>query len=680
MHFGEEAWRTFERGCEREWLVTNGLGGFACGTLIGANTRRYHGLLTAALKPPTRRFLLVAKIDERIISGGTYYNLGTNHTAGGVTDEGYTHLQRVVVDPFPEFTYACAQLLVRKMVFMPHGRNATVIMYHVFNGGPNARLVLVPMVNYRDYHGNTYRGEMEFNQEPVSLGVMVSGREGLPPIVIRSGEGEYLASGDWFYGMHYPMEAQRGLNPWEDHFMPGRFEVEIPAGKETAFAVVVSAGEGPAPEAAEVLLDEEKARLRELQEQAAIGDAMAGLLVRAADSFLVKRAETGITSIVAGYPWFTDWGRDTMIALPGLTLVTRRYEKAREILTFFGEYVLEGLLPNLFPDDGGEPLYNTVDAALWYVQAVYKYVAYTGDGAFFVETALPVLNNIIGHYVKGTRFGIRMDDDGLIEAGSPGFQLTWMDAKVDELVVTPRYGKAVEINALWYNAVCILEDLCKRFGRDFSFTGLRERIHGGFSAFLHPEGYLYDVLGAEGRDASVRPNQIFAVSLPYSPLSREHALAVVNRVGNELYTTYGLRSLSPRDHAYKGRYSGDMKSRDEAYHQGTVWSWLIGPFATAYRRVNGYSAESRERVRAMLLPFADHLADHGVGYISEIFDGDKPHWPKGCFAQAWGVAEVLRAYVEEVLTGDNGGENHITGRCCASTPQFGLGGKAIGGH
>jgi predicted glycogen debranching enzyme len=656
MHFGEEAWRTYERGCEREWLVTNGLGGFACGTLIGANTRRYHGLLTAALKPPTRRFLLVAKIDEHINSGGTFYNLGTNHTAGGVTDAGYTHLQRVVVDPFPEFTYACAQILVRKLVFMPHGRNAAVIMYRVFNGGPHARLTLVPLVNYRDYHGNTYKGQTEFSQQPVASGVMVPGREGLPPVILRSGAGKYLASEDWFYGMYYPVEAERGLNPWEDHFMPGRFEMEIPAGKETAFAVVVSAGEGPPLEAAGALLQQEKTRLRELQETAGAGDGMADLLVRAADGFLVKRAEAGTTSVIAGYPWFTDWGRDTMIALPGLTLVTRRYEKAREILTFFGAYVLEGLLPNLFPDDGGEPLYNTVDAGLWYIQAVYKYVTYTGDGAFFVETALPVVNTIVNHYVKGTRFGIRMDGDGLIEAGSPGLQLTWMDAKVGEHVVTPRHGKAVEINALWYNAVCAYEDLCQKFGLEFPFVGLREQIHRGFSAFRHPQGYLYDVLGKEGRDASVRPNQILAVSLPYSPLNREESLAVVNRVGAELYATYGLRSLSPRDHAYKGRYTGGVKDRDEAYHQGTVWSWLIGPFATAYRRAHGYSTASGERVRAMLLPFADHLADHGVGYVSEIFDGDKPHHPRGCFAQAWGVAEVLRAYVEEVIAGDNGAE------------------------
>ena len=649
MHFGEEAWRTFERGCEREWLVTNGLGGFASSTIIGANTRRYHGLLIAALKPPTRRFLLVAKIDEHVNAGGVYYNLGTNHTAGGVTDSGFVHLQRVVVDPFPEFTYSFGQILLRKLIFMPYGQNATVILYRVYNGGPRANLALIPMVNCRGYHENHYKGEVDFRQEPVSRGIKITGREGIPPLLLRSDKGEFLVSSDWFYGMHYPVEAERGLNPWEDHFLPGRFEVELPPQEETVFTVVASAGEGPVPEMATKLLAKELARLGKIEKAAGSRDPLVRLLARAADSFVVRRTVTGIPTIIAGYPWFTDWGRDAMIALPGLTLITRRFDEAREILSFFGAHIKNGLLPNFFPDDGGEPLYNTVDAALWYFQAVYKYLQYTNDEAFVLEAMLPVLTEILTHYMEGTRFGIRMDSDGLIQAGDPGIQLTWMDAKVGDWVVTPRHGKAVEINALWYNAVCILEEIHKRFGLACPLTGLRQRVRDGFGAFWCSEGYLYDVLQSGGRDASIRPNQIFAVSLPHSPLSQEQARAVVNKVETELYTPYGLRSLSPRDPAYKGCYVGNPESRDAAYHQGTVWSWLIGPFVTAFRRVNNYSEESRERARAMLLPFIDHLGDHGVGYISEIFDGDVPHWPRGCIAQAWGVAEILRAYVEDVL-------------------------------
>ncbi|MEW6182861.1 MAG: amylo-alpha-1,6-glucosidase [Bacillota bacterium] len=654
MRFGIEAWRTFERGCEREWLVTNGIGGYASGTIIGANTRRYHGLLVAALKPPARRFLLLAGLDERIESAGVYYNLATNHTAGGVTESGYVHLQRVVIDPFPEFTYCFGNILLRKLIFMPYGVNATVILYRIYNGGSAARITLAPMVNCRGHHGNSFKGEIGFRQEPVSGGVTVHGGAGSPPLILQSSKGKFYASPDWFYGMHYPAEAERGLNPWEDHFLPGRFDVTLPAEKETVFTVTAAAGEGLDPASAGALLSKEKERFQKLEKDTGLNDPFALDLARAADAFIVKRAATGSATVVAGYPWFTDWGRDAMIALPGLCLITGRYTEAREILTLFGSHLRGGLLPNLFPEGGGEPLYNTVDAALWYFQAVHKYFEYTADEDFVLKKMLPVLTGILNHYAEGTHFGIRMDSDGLIQAGDPGIQLTWMDAKVGGWVVTPRHGKAVEINALWYNAVCIIENLYRHFGLAFPFTGLSDRVRSGFNAFWCPDGYLYDVLRSDGSDPAIRPNQIFAVSLPYSPLEPERARAVVHLVEQELYTPYGLRSLSTGDPAYKGRYTGDVKSRDAAYHQGTVWSWLLGPFVTAYRKVHGQSVASRERARAFIAPFIDHIGDHGVGYVSEIFDGDAPHWPRGCFAQAWGVAEILRAYVEDVLEADKG--------------------------
>lgn len=648
MHFGKEAWRTFERGCEREWLVTNGWGSFASGTLIGVNTRRYHGLLIAALAPPVRRYLFLAKLEERIAIDGLYYDLSANCAANGLTGYGFMHLQRVQFDPFPEFVYSFGHILLRKIIFMPYGVNATVIMYRIYNGGPPADLVLVPFVNCRDYHGNSYRGQIEFYQEPIAGGVRLTARGDIPPLLLRSSSGEYAASPDWFYGMRYPAEEERGLNPWEDHFLPGSFRVKLPPEAETWVAVVASVGDGPEPAKAERLLVKEAERIRGLQRRSGLSDPFVRSLVHAADAFLVKRVEMNTHTIVAGYPWFTDWGRDTMIALPGLTMATGRYEVAREILEFFSHYVKEGLLPNFFPEGGQEPVYNTVDAALWYFQAVYKYMQYTGDEDF-VRVLIPVMVEILKKYIEGAPFGIRMDEDGLITAGNPDTQLTWMDAKVDGWVVTPRHGKAVEINALWYNAVCILENLCAHFRIDFPYSRLRERIREGFSAFLHPDGYLYDVISSDGKDPSIRPNQVFAVSLPYSPLSGDRARAVLKRVEAELYTPYGLRSLAPNHREYKGRYTGNQRSRDAAYHQGTVWSWLIGPFVTAYRRVYGYSEASRQRAQAFLGPFADHLGDHGIGYISEIFDGDEPHWPRGCFAQAWGVAEVLRAYVEDVL-------------------------------
>ncbi|WP_334109375.1 amylo-alpha-1,6-glucosidase [Thermodesulfitimonas autotrophica] len=648
VHFGLEAWRTFERGCEREWFVTNGLGGFAAGTIIGANTRRYHGLLIAALNPPVRRFLLLAKLDERLEAGGVFYNLATNYTAGGVTESGFVHLVRARFCPFPEFFYCCGHIQLRKLIFMPHGQNATVILYRVTNAGPLARLILTPLINYRDYHGNSYRGQISFHQEPIADGVRISGPEGLPPLLLRISNGEFSAAPNWFYGMRYPEEEARGLNPWEDHYQPGRFTVELPAGSEKVFAVVAATGLGPRPEEAEALLAAERERLAAVEQAAGFADSFARALVRAADAFLVQRA-SGAATIIAGYPWFTDWGRDTMIALPGITLLTGRFQAAREILELFGAYVREGLLPNYFPDDGGEPLYNTVDAALWYCQAVYKYFQYTQDEDFVVKIALPAMREIVTRYAGGTRYGIVMADDGLLKAGNPDIQLTWMDAKVGDWVVTPRHGKAVEINALWYNAACILEEFHARFKLPNPLPGLAAKIREGFRAFWHPAGYLYDVLREEEKEAKIRPNQIFAVSLPFSPLSQDEAEAVVRRVEAELYTPYGLRSLSARDPDYKGHYAGDQRQRDAAYHQGTVWSWLIGPFVTAYRKVHCYSPDSQERARVYLSPFQDHLADHGIGSVSEIFDGDWPHRPRGCFAQAWSVAEVLRAYVEEVL-------------------------------
>ncbi|RDV84194.1 amylo-alpha-1,6-glucosidase [Ammonifex thiophilus] len=649
-HFGKEAWRTFERGCEREWLVTNGLGGFASGTLVGANTRRYHGLLVAALNPPVRRCLLLAKLDERLTCGGVTYNLATNCTRDGVTERGFTHLQHVKIDPFPTFTYRCGLIWLEKTVFMPRYRNATVILYRLSSGSGPAELRLWPLVNYRDYHGNTYCGTLSFRQENVPGGVVIWGPEGLPPLFLQISRGAFHPSPDWYYGMYYPAEAERGLNPYEDHYLPGYFTVFIPPEEEIEVVVTASLGEVLEPAAAEGFLREARRHLEEVVCRAGRADPLARELVRAADAFLVRRSCPAGTSVIAGYPWFTDWGRDALISLPGLTLVTGRFAEAKEILLLYGSAVKEGLVPNFFPDEG-EPWYNSVDASLWYLYAVQQYWRYTGDEEFVWNEAWPVMMEILRRYVEGTRYGIRMDlRDGLLRAGEPGVQLTWMDAKVGDWVITPRQGKPVEVNALWYNAVRFLEELSGRWNLPFPYSGLGDKIREGFKKFWCPEGYLADVIDDEGRrDLSFRPNQILAVSLPHSPLTQEQARAVVKRVEEELYTPYGLRSLSPRDPAYRGRYVGDVLQRDAAYHQGTVWSWLIGPFITAYRKVFAGEKAAHRQIRRFFDPFRAHLGDHGVGYVSEIFDGDDPFLPRGCFAQAWGVAEVLRAYVEDFL-------------------------------
>ncbi|MBE0466618.1 MAG: glycogen debranching enzyme N-terminal domain-containing protein [Candidatus Desulforudis sp.] len=649
MRFGRADWRNFNRGAEREWLVTNGLGGFASGTLVGANTRRYHGLLTAALDPPTGRVLLWSKLDERFTAGGETFNLATNQAAGAVTESGFIHLQRVAVDPFPRFVYAFRDVLIEKTVFMVHGQNTTVVLYRVRNGSESGRLILMPLVNHRDYHGNTQRGQMPFRVDARARGVDVEPVAGGPALHLEATVGRFSARPDWYLGMHYAAEAERGLNPVDDHFIPGFFEIGLEAGADRTFAV--TGGLEPVELDPEAALREARARLDELERRSGCIDELARRLVRAADAFIVKRRSTGKTTIIAGYHWFTDWGRDAMVALPGLTLVTGRYGEAREILETFAGHVERGLIPNFFPDDGTRPLYNTVDASLWFCHAAYRYLLYSGDEDFVRKHIWPVLQDIIKWYAEGTDYNIGAGEDGLIRAGGPGVQLTWMDAKVDDWVVTPRHGKPVEVQALWYNALQISAVLAERLGLPEAKPGLAARVREGFRReFSHPDGYLYDLVGDDGKDGSVRPNQLLALSLPFTMLDPvPEGQPIVRRVWRQLYAHYGLRSLVPGDSRYRGVYGGDRPARDGAYHQGTAWSWLMGPFITAYRRVHGYSAASRARAADLVAPFADHLREHGIGFVSEIFDGDEPTVPRGCIAQAWGVAEVLRAYVEDVL-------------------------------
>lgn len=655
LYFGKGAWRTFERGIEREWLVTNGLGGFASSTIINANTRRYHGLLFAAHNPPGRRMLHLAKLDEAVRVGETVYNLATNETAGGLAEFGFVHLQRVVVNPLPTFIYSFGDITLEKTVGMVHGANTTVIVYRIFNGAQPGLLILKPLVNCRGYHCLTTAPEISFIQEPRPRGVTLRGQEGVPSLTLSLSAGTYLpGAGDWYRDMAYAAERERGETALEDHFMPGRFEIPLAPDTQTVVTVLASTEENlPFPDG-EVLLRAEDDRSAGLAALAGLEDVLASRLVRAADAFIVTRRSTGGKTVIAGYPWFTDWGRDTMIALTGLTLVTGRWDEAREILSSYACQERRGLLPNAFKIGAVEPLYNTVDAPLWFFQAAYKYLLYTGDDAFVRRDLYPVLCEIAAWYVRGTDFGIGMDEDGLIRAGSPDLQLTWMDAKVDEWVVTPRHGKPVEIQALWYNALRVLQGLAARYGDEPPYPGLPERVRESFirSFWINGAkgGWLADVVGDGGEaDARVRPNQILGVSLAHTMLDRDRARQVVRKVQRELYVTYGLRSLDPADPDYRSCYRGDRVTRDGAYHQGTAWSWLIGPFVTAYRRAENYSPSSRIRAAAFIAPFADHLRDHGVGYISEIFDGNEPAVPRGCIAQAWGVAEILRAYVEDVL-------------------------------
>ena len=651
MQFGKAYWGTFEQGIKREWIVTNGIGGFASSSIIGANTRRYHGLLFASLNPPISRHLVLSKLDESIEVKNRKYDLFTNQTPGYISN-GHMHLQRFYLDPFPTYVFNIQDIFIEKKIFMINNKNSVVILYNITNGSNESYIKITPIVNFREYHSNSSRHQMNFHKKISSSEVIIKPNGNNTEIKIKSFDSNFIDMEDsWFYNMEYTIEKERGLKAIEDHFIPGYFEAKLNPYQNKLITIVASTEEIDNLNGLE-LLDAEKNRIQQLIDNAGYQDEFLKKLVFAADSFITYRKSTNAKTIIAGYPWFTDWGRDTMIALPGLTLLTNRFDDAKEILITFAKYIKNGLIPNMFPDESQEPVYNSADAPLWYFEAVYKYLQYTNDYEFVKEYLYPSLKEIIDKYVEGTEFSIYMDSDGLIAAGEEGIQLTWMDAKVGDWVVTPRHGKTVEINALWYNALKIMKYLTEKFS--FSNKVYHDAaiiVKQSFNKLFWNEekSCLYDVISKAGVDTKIRPNQIFAVSLSFPVLDDKKAKDVVHKVWEHLYTTYGLRSLSTEESDYKGIYIGDQFSRDGAYHQGTVWSWLIGPFITAYRRVENYSEESKEVAKRILEPFKDHLYDACLGTISEIFDGNEPLNPRGAFSQAWSVAEVLRSYVEEIV-------------------------------
>jgi predicted glycogen debranching enzyme len=651
-----------ETGAGREWLLTNGLGGFASSTIIGLNTRRYHGLLVAAIRPPVDRRLLVAKLDEDLFIDGRAHALGANQVHDGCfAQSGYLLLQRFERQPFPCYTYQIGDVFLIKRIFMVYGHNTTVVRYRIVNESRRPLTLRIhPLVNCRDFHDTILMTDWPFDQQAGERQVEIEPFSGAPHIHLASDRAGYQREPAWYRGLYYRAERERGLPCCEDHFLPGHFTVECRASED--LTLIVSAEAIPAICGGELEAAAGERRDSLLQ-AAGCRDDFARQLVLAADDFLVCRPPDSVPSagepaadgrtIIAGYPWFNDWGRDALIALPGLTLCTGRSDEAREILATFAAHARDGLIPNMFRGAGEEPLYNTADASLWFFHAVQKLLAYTSDCKFVHERLYPAMREIIEHYRRGTRFQIRMAEDGLVEAGEEGLQLTWMDARVDGWVVTPRAGKAVEVNALWYNALMFMSELAAAWGELDEYSGLARQVQASFRAVFWNEAdrCLYDVAAGGSRDARIRPNQILAVSLPYSPLTRLQARAVVHRVWERLYTVYGLRSLDRADPEFRSRYIGNQRGRDAAYHQGTVWSWLIGPFISAYLRVNGRSRDSLRTASLMLAPFQDHLRSHGVGTIAEIFDGDQPFTPRGCIAQAWSVAEVLRCWVEELHCG-----------------------------
>jgi predicted glycogen debranching enzyme len=639
IRFGPETCGNVDQALAREWLETNGIGGFASSTITGLNTRRYHGLLTAATKPPLGRFLLLSKIEETLVLAGRRYELGANRFPGAIHPQGHQYLIEFRLDPYPIFRYAVENVELEKSVFLAQGENTVIITYELRGSAAGGRLELRPLIAFRDYHSTTHENG-GVNPEVRGEGgvATVQPYAGLPPLHFCHDGGELERTGHWYRNFEYQVERERGLDDREDLFQPFvlRFDLE-----RRPRAVVVASTELRRDRNVDRLRLAEIQRRRRLR-PASVPDPLIADLTAAADQFLVARGDQ--ETVIAGYHWFGDWGRDTMIALPGLTLVTRRFDAARRILAEFARHVDRGMLPNRFPDAGEAPEYNTVDATLWFFHAVHEFGRYTGDYIFISDQLYPVLAGIIDWHERGTRYGIKLDDDGLLLAGEPGVQLTWMDAKIGGWVVTARHGKPVEIQALWYNALRVMEQLATRFGDQAAarrYATLAARAKKSFNRLFWNEqaGCLYDVAG----DASIRPNQIFAASLPYTMLSREKARRVVDVVERDLLTPYGLRTLAPADPQYRGVYQGGPWERDSAYHQGTVWPWLLGPFFTACRRFRGSVPPE------WLEPFRRHLGEAGLGQISEILDGDAPHRPRGCIAQAWSVAELLRAAVEDVF-------------------------------
>jgi predicted glycogen debranching enzyme len=638
--------QSFSDALTREWLETNGLGGWAGSTLLGAHSRRYHGLLVAA-ESPSQRWMVLSRLDETLETGKKRFELGCNQFPGVIHPRGDQYFERFELKEFPQFFYRAGPFLLKKSVLALHGRNAVIVSYELLQGPSACILELRPFVAGRDIHTLTKANDAIIQRTKFDKGLLeLPTYPGVPSAFIRIEQSRFTASPAWHYRFQYPEEQARGFDFEEDLFSHGTLEVALFVGQVT-YAVVSTA---PLKELKpEKLIDAELERRQKLAKNVSGKYLHKEVLTRAADQFLVKRGEGG-TTILAGYPWFTDWGRDTMIAIPGLCLVTKRFDEARSILGLFKAHLKDGLIPNRFPDGSTHPEYNTVDASLWLFETVWKYFVATGDREFVLGEMLPALKAIIQAHQAGTSFGIRVEADGLLRAGDLSTQLTWMDAKVHGMPVTPRFGKPIEINALWCNALSIFSSLCKEAG-DFSGAELSKQAYvrtraAILSQFWDTEAHGFaDVLvpnaaGGWTADRAFRPNQVIALGLNAEIVPQQNARALLERVRQELLMPIGLRSLSSRDAQYVSRYEGAPETRDRAYHQGTVWPWLIAPYLKAVARY-GSQAELKSDGAQLLQALGAHLSQGGLGSVSEILDGDPPFTARGCPFQAWSVGAVL---------------------------------------
>lgn len=655
-----------------EWLITNGIGGFSSSTVLGINDRKYHALLVASLRPPGERTVVLSKLDEDVKVDGQTFQLGANDFQGGGTyPQGYKFLEKFSLDPFPTYNYVAEQLSVKKKIVMPLDQNAVIAHYEVSNRASSALTIAVyPLVSYRHYHyvisnplwlhqtQNDSSVELEFNNPATTT-------------VLRAvGDGKFVEQPKWVTGLLYREEATRGESSVDEGYQPGYFEFSVPAGSKKTFAIATTISDNH-DDADRTLnsygtsvLEIENYLSKELEKrdgilssfylankQVSVDDDLSWLLLSAND-FIVKGTSTQ-RFIIAGYQWFGSWGRDSFVSLPGLMLTTGRFNEAKSVLQDFAGYFKRGLVPNLIDDKTGEPMYNTVDGTLWFINAVLQYLKYTNDQKF-VKLLWPDLNDVIINHRDETLNEIRMDSDGLL---SHGPQLTWMDTVVDDAPFTPRAGKAVEVQALWYNALKTMELLGNRFNERqiaAEYAKMAEKAKRSFNQLFWDEeqGCLFDVIDPSGDpDPSARPNQAIVGALDFQLIEKEKMQSVVNFVQRELLTPAGLRTLSPNDPRYKGKYEGTRPDRDRAYHNGSIWPWLTGPFTTAYLKANGYNQANIEFAYQNFIKtlLTSGLPRGGLGTLNEINDGDPPYTPRGCIAQAWSVAEPLRAYVEDIL-------------------------------
>ena len=657
MKFGKKDWLDYDRGIEKEWMITNGISGFCGGTSIGSNCRKYQGLLVGCTSSPEERYMILSNLNEEINIGGKTHQLSSCKYKDKIVD-GFKNLQGFYYDGLPHFRYFVDGVVLEKKVSMDYKKNTVVIQYDILNGSKESRLNIEPLFTFRNPGICSGDENLEFKTsiKDEEIELIPKLREDVNIRLLTYG-GKVVNKGSKIVDrIYYDVDKSTGDKYLDKCYVPSTIEVTLKPNEKKRIHLLCTI-ENDKEFNCEEIIEREELRIRKLRNTFNDDRVLSKYLPIAADQFIVNRESIKGKTILAGYPWFLDWGRDAMIAINGLTLATGRLEDAKDIIRSFSLYEKNGLIPNMFPGEGKEPLYNTVDASLWFINAVYNYLLYANseEALDFVKNEIyGTIKNIIKAYKEGTEFSIKMDEkDSLINAGSGLDQVTWMDVRVNGIVVTPRHGKPVEINALWYNALKITALLKDKFEKEEvnEYEKLSEKVKESFTKkFWNEEGkYLYDVINDEESDKSIRPNQIWAVSLPFTMLDKEKEKYVVEKVFEELYTPYGLRSLSRNHKDYHGIYIGKLFDRDMAYHQGTTWGFPLGGFFTAYCKVNNYSKETVELVDNLMKDMEDHIKDQCLGSIAEIFDGDNPFKARGCYAQAWSVGEMLRVYYEDIL-------------------------------